>query len=103
MFYAVYRLNGQQHARLYFSWRLYHADTFSPEAECLLLIPFRIAGKTYAEKKESVYDQALAFQSIFADFGCDVSYDELLMMQNWFDKMGRRFGLIREFRENCIA
>ena len=56
-----------------------------------------ILGKNYAEKKEYVRDLAIEYQMM-----PDLSYGEILYFQNMFEELGRRYGLIREFRENAI-
>lgn len=57
-------------------------------------------GKTYAEKKSDIRYKAIAYQSI--DVG-GLSYNELSIIQNYFETYGRRFGLIQEFKENAIC
>lgn len=32
-----------------------------------------------------------------------MSYDELVIWQDHFERLGRRYGLLREFRENAIC
>ena len=56
-----------------------------------------ILGKTYAEKKEYVRDLAIEYQMM-----PDLSYGEIFYFQCMFEELGRRYGLIREFKENAI-
>lgn len=56
-----------------------------------------ILGKNYAEKKEYVRDLAIEYQMM-----PDLSYGEIFDFQCMFEELGRRYGLIREFRENAI-
>lgn len=44
--------------------------------------------------------EAKEFQSSFNDH--DYSYSELLERQAYFEKMGKRYGLLKEFKENGI-
>lgn len=55
---------------------------------------------TYAEKKEQIRQQAMDWQSDFCNH--NYSYGELAFYSVYFEKMGRRYGLIKEFRENAI-
>jgi hypothetical protein len=56
---------------------------------------------TYQDKKEAARDEAIEWQ-IYATEN-DMSYGELFWWQNHFEKLGRRYGLLREFRENAIC
>ena len=56
---------------------------------------------TYAEKKEQIRQQAIDWFSDFWKKNC--SQSELADAQTYFEKMGKRYGLLREFRENAIC
>lgn len=55
----------------------------------------------YRKNKERVRNEAIEWQLNFADH--DYSWGELLAFQAHFEKMGRRYGLLKEFRENGIC
>lgn len=55
---------------------------------------------TYKEKKEHIRQKAIEWQGSFAY--CLWSYGEVVEFQNKFERLGRRFGLLKEFRENGI-
>ena len=55
---------------------------------------------TYQEKKADVREKAIDFQQVFSE--CDFSYSEIIEYQNYFQKQGKRYGLLKEFRENGI-
>lgn len=57
--------------------------------------------KTYQELKVEARNIAIDWQ--LTD-GCEhsYSYEGLLILQNFFYKLGKRYGLLREFRENGI-
>lgn len=102
MFYAAYRdHNGEEHGNLYFSHQEYYRDTFNPLTEFLAYIPFKVSGKTYQERQESVRNQAIEFSLAFT-YG-HLSYEELHIIQSWFHRNGSRYGLIKEFHENAIC
>ena len=55
---------------------------------------------SYAEKKEHARQQAIEWQSDFCNH--NYSYGELAWFSDYFTKLGKRYGLIKEFRENGI-
>lgn len=60
-----------------------------------------IEGKTYAEKKENLRNFAIEWQQDSAENS--FSWTEIAYWQGWFERMGRRFGLLNEFRGNGIC
>ena len=54
----------------------------------------------YKEKKEKVRKEAIEWQNEFAYH--NYSDSELAYYQNYFENKGKRYGLIREFKENAI-
>ena len=56
---------------------------------------------SYQRRKEEIREQAIEWQHNF----CDNNYDmlELANTQNNFAKLGKRYGLLREFHENGIC
>ena len=55
---------------------------------------------TYQQRKEAARQEAIDWQLNDADY--PYSYEGLAIIGNYFYKLARRFGLIREFRENGI-
>lgn len=55
----------------------------------------------YALRKADVREQAIRWSYDFCNH--DYSYGELAYYQDYFEKLGRRYGLLREFRENAIC
>lgn len=56
---------------------------------------------TYAIKKEMVRQEAIDWQNDLANY--NYSYRELCEFVIYFEKLGRRYGLLKEFRENGIC
>lgn len=54
----------------------------------------------YQKRKQNARQQAIDWQSEASEQR--LSYTELAEIGNHFNKLGKRFGLIREFRENAI-
>lgn len=56
--------------------------------------------KTYQENKERVRQMAIEWQYEASEH--DYSYGELDYFGEIFNRLGKRYGLLREFRENAI-
>lgn len=54
----------------------------------------------YQENKEKVRQVVIEWQHTF--FERNDSYYNLMTYQEYFEKYGKRYGLLKEFRENCI-
>ena len=54
----------------------------------------------YQRKKEEARQQAIEYQYSFNEY--NYSYSEVAYYQAYFEKLAKRYGLIKEFKENCI-
>lgn len=100
MFYAAFTIEGQTHSNLYNNFEQFHRDTFSPETEIHAIIEFKTHGKSYTERKESARSTAANFQAAQLP---GLSWGELAEITAFFERVGKRYGLIAEFRENAIC
>lgn len=57
--------------------------------------------KTYQERKNEIREQAIDIILNVFHFS-NLSYGEILAYQTYFEKVGKRYGLLREFKENGI-
>jgi len=55
---------------------------------------------TYQEQKAKAIQSAIDLQNYISQNDC--SYGELIMYQDKFEKLGKRYGLLTEFKENGI-
>lgn len=55
---------------------------------------------TYGQRKERARQKAIDWQRWASAW--NISYGELAKAQDYFTKLGRRYGLLQEFRENGI-
>jgi len=78
---------------------LYKA-TFCPDYTILDILEFKISGKTYTERKASLEDIAIWYSNLCGEWAC--SYGELFLVTDFFEKYGKRYGLLTDFRENGI-
>lgn len=56
---------------------------------------------TYKTKKEMARQEAIDWQNDFCNH--NYSYGELAEFGYYFEKLGKRYGLLKEFRENGIC
>ena len=92
--------DGDEFAGILTDRETFRAVTWSPDCFVKSLFPFRITGATYADKKADAQRVAQEWQTIEA--GASLSYVELIAVNSFFEKVATRYGLRREFRENCI-
>lgn len=59
-----------------------------------------MAKKTYQQFKEAARQTAIDWQH--EDSGYPYRYEGLAILGDFFYKLGKRFGLLREFKENGI-
>lgn len=71
------------------------------ERNIISYIALQVSGKSYAERKGDLEDKAIMYSYTWSEY-C-YSYGELFEVQNFFEVNGKRYGLIREFRENAIC
>ena len=57
--------------------------------------------RSYEGKKEVLRSFAIDWQNNFSN--CNYSYGELANWQSFFEEYGRKYGLIKEFKENAIC
>lgn len=60
-----------------------------------------MARMTYQQKKEQVRNEAIDWQDWLSENS--VSYEGLAIASDYFERQGRRYGLLQEFRENAIC
>ncbi len=56
---------------------------------------------TYEMKKENARQEAIDWQNDFCNH--NYSYGELAEFGEHFEKLGKRYGLLKEFRENGVC
>ena len=111
MFIGFYELDNKEKFNIYHyrnsdryrvnEWEIWLKDTFSPNIKNIRFLDFKISGKSYQEKKDSLEQLAKDWQSWFS--GLSWSYGEYAEIENYFYKNAKRYGLLKEFKENCIC
>jgi hypothetical protein len=101
MFLVIYRdAQGKEQGGLYESREAYYKDTFSPLCEVMEVINFVLSGTTYRERQATARELAIEYSLCEKP---DLSYYELYLIGSFFEKVGKRYGLLNEFRENAIC
>lgn len=105
MFIGKYEIDNKEYFNIYYrnkdDYKLWNSDTFSPNIKNIETLDFKISGKTYEERKASLEDLAKEWQLYFCDFSW--SYGELMVIQTYFYENAKRYGLLKEFKENGIC
>ena len=89
----------------YDDYPTYYRCTFNP---CYRICYFMdldspISGDTYQIKKGRLREKAIDFQLVIGECEHDLSWAELSAITQTFEKYGRKYGLLKEFRENGIC
>lgn len=72
--------------------------------EITLNMKLKVSGRTYSERKNSLRELAIDFSHLISEEIADLSWGgEEIVLQNFFERNGRRYGLLEEFRENAIC
>ena len=82
-------------------WGAWHSDTFSPQTKDIDILKLQINGNTYESRKDNARNLAIMYQLEWA--WLPWSYGELAEITNYFYKVGKRYGLIKEFKDNGIC
>lgn len=99
-------LNTEQFITTYYSYKEYFNNTFyEPEnliLEWVIDTEKPPKGKTYKDKQSTLQNQAIAYQHAAGSNESILSYWELSSIQGYFSRYGKRYGLLKEFKENGI-
>lgn len=102
LIYAAYTdRNGEQQSRVFTAYADYYGATLGAELDTCIEFSFAPGTyKDYAARQDHARDLAIRFQS---EQRPGLSLGELAAIEDFFYTVGRRYGLLREFRENCIC
>ena len=105
MFIGKYELEGKLYNNVYesnfYGFREWHRDTFSPTCKNIETLFLKVRGKTYKERKGYLQDIAIEWSNNFSQYNW--SYGEIAEITSFFYENGKRYGLLKEFRENGIC
>ena len=98
MFLATISRNGKEETSLYYDFATLYKDTFSPETEIVNFIPFQVSGRFFSEKQNSLRKTAIEFLKIDYNQAAELTGKELSIIHDFFEKNGRRYGMVKELR-----
>ena len=101
MIFGVYKKEGQYSGGLFDTFEDFHKVTFSPDCEQIYLTDFRLCGGSYKEKKAAAREMAINIQ--WAAGLVSLYMGEHVFVSDRLETIGRRYGLLTEFRENAIC
>ena len=84
-------------------WRCAHTHTFSPIIDTIFVTDFKISGKNYNDKKENARSLAIDIQHTYIYYDIYTSYYDTMQLSSIFEKIGKRYGLLKEYKENGIC
>ena len=85
---------------LFDTWERLKQAVFCPDYTVIETLEFKINGKTYGERKADLERKAIQYSYLCSEWAC--SYGELFLVNDFFEKYGKRYGLLTDFRENGI-
>lgn len=98
--YAVIEQEGTEAAFVFNSWEELFSFTFSPARTVICALTLNHShGKNYHERKANAHNLAIQYSNNQAP---GLSWGELSQIQTAFETLGKRYGLLKEFRENAI-
>lgn len=100
---AVYEYKDEFYGGIWDSWKDYYNDTFSPEYETIFCYDFTTKGTTYKDRKSYVENFAVDWSNVMGLVKYDWSYGELAIIESGFRRLGKQYGLLKEFAANCIC
>lgn len=68
--------------------------------EVLWALPLTTSGASYRERKENLRELAVSAMEAISE--ANYSYGELADIGDFFNRAGKNYGLLREFRENGV-
>lgn len=96
----IYFINKKQQQDLKNGFLVWDEDLLNVKTKNIKVLDFTIKGNNYQERKAEATEIAKDWQNNFSCY--DWSYSELLTIYEFFEKVGKRYGLIKEFKENAI-
>lgn len=101
MILAVLKHEYDSFVCLYDTWDAFHADTWTPAVDVEMVWDMKAHGKSYAGRKSYIREKAIEYSNV--GWSADATMNATSIIGNTFEKYGRRYGLLSEFRENGIC
>lgn len=106
MIYAMLynRETEKTETRIFYSYTELFSYTFAPVWDSVIIDTDKPPkGQDYYDKQNTLRDLAIDYShSWCADHVDGISWGECAELDDYFTKYGKRYGLLKEFHENCI-
>lgn len=99
IYYVIYDERTQEHTATLGDYETLHRDTFNPYTQATCIIDFTIHGRTYQEKKAALEEMAKEWQ---ANQAGGLYMNQYAAITDYFEENAKRYGLVKEFKENAI-
>lgn len=98
---ARFRKGLSEHTEIFVTWESVNRELFSPETELIEAVALEPPrGKTYQDRKNDLQEKAISLSHLVPNI--ILTHGEITYMHDYFEKYGRIYGFLKEFRENGI-
>ena len=102
-FLAVYEdADKNRDCGIYYNYEAYFKDTFCPDTRIIFTLDMSVSGRTYAERKADLESKAIDYSNNMSEI-YPISQGEIAEIEDFFATNGKRYGLLTDFRMNCIC
>lgn len=100
MILAIVNIDNDDKMRVYYSYEELHKDLYCPDDSLVWATDFKIKGKTYAERKQFARDIGVTISNNREIE--EITHIDAMNIAENLDNLAKRYGLIKEFRENGL-
>lgn len=75
--------------------------TFNPLTDYKVYFSLKVSGKTYNDRKQDLIEKAHIYQQAMSEYD-GLSYGDFFALDDFFEDNGKRYGCMREFKDNGI-
>lgn len=104
---AYFNKEGQRERGIWkLSEKVFRQCVLEEEGEIICCLPLKVSGKTYSQRQGDLHETAVEWSYMHNEiygYEGDLSMGELLTIQDFFEKNGKRYGLLKEFRNEAIC
>lgn len=102
MFLATYNEGNERIAEVFLEHQYFFNKTFSPDTDPKIEMNFSLGNGSYKDKKNKLHDMAVEISHLISNLN-GLTWYEMIIISNWFERNGKRYGLLREFRAEGIC
>lgn len=99
-YYVIFDERTKEERAALDTFEKYNNDTWNPYTRKTCLIQLNVSGRTYNERKKDLQQKAIEY---LLNQAPGLYWSDVAIIQDFFETCGRRYGLLKEFRENAIC